>query len=351
MSCFQSSGQWRNALLRSPARRNVFALRSVVTAALLCITLTGLHGQDDALELLRLAKNRFDAHLTDEGLALIDKALGINPDLAEAYHLRARVYINNREFQKAVNDCTRLIALRPDAGEGYILRGFAYLSLSEEEKAVVDLSRAIEIWPGVVDGYMMRAIAYANLKDFENSSRDCTKAIALAPDMPFLYLTRATSELWLHQYDDALADLQKVLTLDPQRSDVFLLVGIAHAGKNELDTALAWTEKAVHDTGTAATAYRNLGFLYLAKGDPDSSISCFMRAMERDTTRDRCRAMLGMSAAFIDEQKPEEARSWLKRAKSIEPKLQMDKDVLVGFEHELLFDTERRAYARALGAS
>jgi tetratricopeptide (TPR) repeat protein len=317
-------------------------------ASLMVMYLPTVRTQDEPLDLLKQAKECLEAQQVDKGLALISKAIAMNPDFAEAYHLRAREYINIKEFQKAAGDCSRLIALRPDAAEGYMLRGFAYLSLHEPDKAVIDLSKAIEIWPKVVDGYMMRAIAYADLKDFANSTRDCTRAIALSPDMPFLYFTRATSELRLEQYNEAHADLQKVLALEPKRPDAYLLLGFASAGIGSIDSAIVWTEKAATDTATAVAAYRNLGFLYLEKRDTKSAMDCFSQAIELDTSRGRCRAMLGLAAVYDDEHKPEESRMWLERALSVEPSLKMNKDTLSGFDEEILLDAEKKAYHKVL---
>ncbi len=305
-------------------------------------------GQDTSSDLLRMAKECFDAQKTDEGMELVNKAIALKPDFDQAYHLRARVYINLKEFQKAADDCTKLIALRPDAAEGYMLRGLAYLSLNKPNDAITDLTKAIELWPNEIDGYMMRAVAYANVRDFSGSIHDCTKAIALAPDMAFLYFTRATSELQQREFDEALLDLRKILALEPARTDMYILLGMAHEGKGNIDSAFIWTDRAAADTGTAAAANRNLGFLYLAKDDRANAIKFFSKSIDQDTSRERCRAMLGLAAAYFDEQKTEEAQLWISRARSVEPDVRFDRGLLVRFENGFFLDSERRAYDRVL---
>ncbi len=324
-------------------------MRYVAILSLVISLANSVRCQDEASDLLIKGKVCLDAQQADKAIEYFTRAILLKPDLAGAYSLRASAYLNTGQFQKAIDDCSSLIALRPDALEGYLIRGFAYVSLKEWDRAGSDLSKAIEMRPEVIDGYSVRAVAYASLKEYERSIHDCSHAIDLSPEEAFFYFLRATSEFNLKRYDEAIIDLKRAVALAPGRADCAVWLGSAYAEEGHYDSALTWARAAVGDTALSGTAYYNMGLYHLASQNPDDAIACFTASIERDTTHQRWRSMLGLAAAFYDRKELEEARSWFRRAQSVEPKLELRKDALSRFgEDELFVDAEKRTYQKVL---
>jgi len=78
------------------------------------------------------------------------QAIRLNPKCATSYLNRARCYFINREFQKAMDDYTKMIEVDPhdsDIDVAYFYRGRAYKELSEARKAINDFKKAMELDP------------------------------------------------------------------------------------------------------------------------------------------------------------------------------------------------------------
>jgi tetratricopeptide (TPR) repeat protein len=304
--------------------------------------------QEPVADLVQTGKNCLDSGQLARAIDAFTKAIEVDSGYAEAYHLRAKAFFNVKEYERTIDDCSSLLALRPDAVDGYFYHGCALLSLGELRRSLSDFSKVIELNPDVPDGYVMRATVRANLSDYDGSMVDCTDAIRLSPESAFLYFFRATSAVRAEDYDGAIGDLKRVLDLEPKRADCYYLLGVAYAQQQKYDTAIVCTERAVADTGIRAAALRNLGFLSLVKDDAASAISNFSRSIDADTTRDRCRAMLGLAAVYHQMHNPGESEIWVNRAREIQPNLALNKDVLVGFERVQLLGIEKIAYQKAL---
>lgn len=78
------------------------------------------------------------------------KAIKLNSKCATSYFNRAYSYLIGREFQKAVDDYTKMIELNPqdvDIVVAYFYRGCAYRELGEVKKALSDYNKAMQLDP------------------------------------------------------------------------------------------------------------------------------------------------------------------------------------------------------------
>lgn len=98
---------------------------------------------DDFLDLVNKASEMKDVSLIKDVIQLYDKALTLNPTVAEIYFLRGIAHSNNFNFEKAISDYDKLIEISPFSMEAYANRGNAKLNkyrsdggivLSDEEK-------------------------------------------------------------------------------------------------------------------------------------------------------------------------------------------------------------------------
>jgi WD40 repeat protein len=85
------------------------------------------------------------------------QAIAKNPNDAEAYFQRGRLYLRLKEFPKARDDFDRVIALKPDHFEAHHHRGHAHEGLGQAQKAIDDFSSALRGQPQNAHLYHMRA--------------------------------------------------------------------------------------------------------------------------------------------------------------------------------------------------
>lgn len=101
------------------------------------------------------------AHLVDgaeyeTALKDLDRALHLNPDLAAAYTVRAKVHLARGDQEKAIQEATRALATKPHH-EAFSLRGDAYFAQKNYEAAIADYQSARRLDEQVQTAFRLRA--------------------------------------------------------------------------------------------------------------------------------------------------------------------------------------------------
>ncbi|MCS7027440.1 MAG: tetratricopeptide repeat protein [Bacteroidia bacterium] len=167
--------------------------------------------------------------------AFINKKPEIGLSLAYAY--RADLYIEIKEYQKALADLDKAVQLKPDFYFAYWRRGIAYIRMEAYEKAIEDLTQAIKINPKFTGAYCDRGDAYLRLGQTKLAFKDYEKAIQLSPNMTFPYNYRAMAYVELENYKAALLDLNRVLSINKNNHNAYYYRGVCYYDMGEYDKA------------------------------------------------------------------------------------------------------------------
>jgi len=76
------------------------------------------------------------------------------------------------QYEKDIDDLTKVIQLNPDSAEAYYNRGEAHFHFEQYDKAIDDYTKAIELNPYYAEAYIHRGIAYYELADYEAAHSD-----------------------------------------------------------------------------------------------------------------------------------------------------------------------------------
>src|ERR1700730_11258350 len=105
----------------------------------------------EALSLLGLIQQ--DRGKPRESIALISRAIEIDPDLPDAHANLARGYSFLGESEKAANAARKATELDPTLGEGWLQLGRASLDLGRDRDALTALKEATAHFPETVEVY------------------------------------------------------------------------------------------------------------------------------------------------------------------------------------------------------
>jgi antitoxin component YwqK of YwqJK toxin-antitoxin module len=83
---------------------------------------------DDFMELVNKATEMSGRFVPKETIPLYDKAIELNPTVAQVFFNRGTAYSNNFDFEKAISDYNRAIELNPNYMEAYANRGNAKIN-------------------------------------------------------------------------------------------------------------------------------------------------------------------------------------------------------------------------------
>ncbi len=177
---------------------------------------------------------------------------------AREYYNRANQHSMNHEYEAQLEDLNKAIELDPNMAEAYMERGNLYASnLPKErggyEKAVADYTRCLEIKPNDSSARWNRATDYATSlgkyeeaiadwtiyingdTDFSNQLEGKTKSIAGAQ-----FWRGHVYQMYLHDYSKAIDDYTAAMQLNPNIED-------AHRLRGQCYELLGETEKAQQD--------------------------------------------------------------------------------------------------------
>ena len=213
-------------------------------------------------------------------LANYNKAIAINPDFADAYVNRGLFYYNQKKWELALADWNKVIAINPDDTEAYISRGVLYVNLKKWELALADYNKAIAINPDYAEAYYNRGLFYYDQKKWELALADWNKAIDINPDFAQAYVNRGLLYVNLKKWELALADFNKAIDINPDFAQAYVNRGLLYVNLKKWELALADWNKAIVISPDFAEAYANRGLLYLQIGDKQKAIENLQRAAQ-----------------------------------------------------------------------
>jgi tetratricopeptide (TPR) repeat protein len=126
-----------------------------------------------------------------------------NPNQALAYHLRAWSYWYGGSLSDAVADYSRALELNPKDGSALSGRGQVFVECRDFTRALEDLDAALAsidsvpgadaVWKSEFEAFARngRAATYAGLGDFGRALDEFSKSVDLCPENAWVYYNRA----------------------------------------------------------------------------------------------------------------------------------------------------------------
>ena len=156
---------------------------------------------------------------SDKELVDANRVVELDPNNAEVYLTRGRVYLQLGKYAEAISDYSRAIELNPNDAGAYRVRGNLYDLLGQCDAAISDLSRVIELDPGSVDNYTSRGRLYGISGQYNAAISDLSLAIEFDPDYAVAYALRGDVYRSANQWNLARADYEKALQLNPAHEE------------------------------------------------------------------------------------------------------------------------------------
>jgi len=108
-----------------------------------------------------------------------NKAIAVNPKMAEAYNNRGLAFYNLELHQQAINDFSQAIRMKPQYAEAFNNRGNVYYALDQYQKAKTDFDKSLQLKPKYSKAHLNRGLAYFQMKKTEESCKDFRRACDL----------------------------------------------------------------------------------------------------------------------------------------------------------------------------
>ena len=160
---------------------------------------------------------------TKAAIALLERAVGLDPNFAVAYGELAAAYVTRLTFvtpeetgdleQKAFAAAEKALLLDPNVAEAYLARGDLLWTHSHHfahQRAAQEFRRAVGLKPNSDQGHRRLARVYVHVGFFEEALRHADLALAINPSNAQALNSRAQALLWMGRDEDALAVLLSI---------------------------------------------------------------------------------------------------------------------------------------------
>ena len=152
----------------------------------------------------------------DTALYFFNRAIELDPTLAEAYEGRGSYYSQKAEKQKAIDDLNKSISLSPSNSPAYLILGGTYFRSRDYVDALRNYKKAEEFIKSdtnLIPIYVFKYLIYLSVGDFQKANLLVHKAEQLFPGA-------ATYEFWLLQaqgkYEEILPMTEELIAQHPE---------------------------------------------------------------------------------------------------------------------------------------
>ncbi len=217
---------------------------------------------------------RSNAIVSDDKLARedLEKAIQLGASSFSAYKYLARIYSDEKQYDKALGALGEMIRLEPKSKESYRERAAVYIALGQNDKALEDYTHALKMDPTNSDIFYKRGQLFELLKRYDEAMSDYKSVIAnenKPTKIPLKGLAyRRIANLLSRQgkYQQAVDILGKAIELDSSDDEPLRLRGDQFMKMGKVDRAIEDYTKAVELAPETSRNYHARSIAYEKSG-------------------------------------------------------------------------------------
>ncbi len=209
----------------------------------------------------RKHENTREMQLVGAAREACDRAVAIDPKVAEPHICLGALYNGTGQYEKAVDEFQRALEDEPTSDDAYRGLASAYEKTNKLAEAERTYRRAIEIRPSYWVGYRELESFYFRRGRYAEAARQILKATELAPDNPYVYSSLGAMYHMMGKEEEAIGALKKSLALRPT-SGAYTNLGTIYHFQRRYAEAVPLMEKAVELSAGDFQLWGNLGETY-----------------------------------------------------------------------------------------
>ena len=255
-----------------------------------------------------------------ESLEVLNRAVELNPDYAEALINRGLIRLSQENNPEALADLEQAYWLKPHIRQIWDLVVGLKEEAQEYSDAIVLLIDMIEIDPEDEERLATLALCYQHLEDFEASEEAYKKALAIKPDYAKAHMNLGSALREQGKLEEAIEACNKALTIKPDYAEAYNNMGIALQAQGKLEESIEAYNKALVIKPDYAPAYNNMGNALQEQGKLEETIEAYNKALTFKP--DYAEALWNLSGTS---ENISEAKNWVEQCLKADPSHQWAK--------------------------
>lgn len=208
-----------------------------------------------------------------------DRALAFNEKDHELYYLSAREWYLQGKSKVSLAKLNQAIERKRNFLEAYQLRADVYMDLKQYEKALHDYQKCLRINEDE-EGYYHLGTAYENLGMLKEAEEAYQQSIDENSRIPETYYALARLKYERKKYDEALDALRQMLALEPGNLDGILLQSKIQAAQGNYPNAIETLSMASAEFPMESSIYLHRGDVYRMMNQLSNAIIDYTRAID-----------------------------------------------------------------------
>lgn len=183
--------------------------------------------------------------LNSPELKSINQKLLHNPNDAHLYIERAKLYLQLKQLEEAINDTRRALSIDTTNADFYLTQADIFFAANETRNAKEVLEKIVKKFPENTDGLLKLAELLYFVKQYDKAFANINKALKLDETIAKAYYLKGSMYKELGDTTKAVSSLETAIEQDNRHYGAFLDLGLIYAArKNTLafeyyDNALA----------------------------------------------------------------------------------------------------------------
>ena len=201
------------------------------------------------------------------------------------------IYQNQNQRSKQIMIYNKMIQFEPNNAEHFVQRGRVYENLKEFKRAQTNYENAIRLLEKnytkkqIKEGtyayyYYNLGDVYFNQKLYEKAIEYYDKASIIDNTEPYIFNQRGRAYDHLEQYDNALKNYKRALKLDKEYYYAYNNMGVVYESLGEHDKAIKSYKKALKTNPQYALSHYNLANVYKNIGEYSKALKEYNNAIK-----------------------------------------------------------------------
>lgn len=233
-----------------------------------------------------IALGQFYRGLVLAGLGRIDdavrsyrRAAELDPEFVEAHYNLGHLLAAANRNEEAVRVFGAAVRLAPDLAEALCARAVALSRLSRHAEALADLDAVLARRADFTPALNLRSDLYGELGRHAEALADSERSLAIAPGPAEAHVSRSAALLGLHRREDALTEIELALARDPNSARGLAMRGAINREFGRLAESLADCDRAVALAPNDAVMHFNHGDTLLLLGQHARALAALDQAV------------------------------------------------------------------------
>jgi tetratricopeptide (TPR) repeat protein len=218
----------------------------------------------------------------DEALAELEHARSAGEDLAEVYTAMAQIYLERKDFVRAIESYREFLAIDPNNGAAQFNLGLALEATEQYEEARHAFQAAIQFSPDLTESYLGLAGTCLKLNDSEGAREAYQAYLKVDPDSFTAAFGLGVACQLSEDYEKAVEHYVVALHKNPESEEVLTNLAGVYTKTGNFQDAENCFRQLLKVRPDSAKAYEGLAYTHYRQGRFDEALEQYRQVVKSD---------------------------------------------------------------------